>query len=178
MNAPAGLGDIALDELELFNRALAQSEIQAIYDAGPAGKCKQCATLGQSLDLTVNGSGVGGGVGATVTNPVTVNFSIQGGFNQEMFVVLNAPALSPPILWSYLNAGGQWIPLPNDLAQITPFSTLGPQDGTYPLFIGSLPSGPYDLYLAYDFLQNGHLDITSPPLCLNGAYDYLPLTVQ
>lgn len=34
------LGEIALDEVELFNRALAQSEIQAIYNAGSAGKCK------------------------------------------------------------------------------------------------------------------------------------------
>ena len=32
-------GDI--DEVEIFNRALPQSEIQAIYDAGSAGKCKE-----------------------------------------------------------------------------------------------------------------------------------------
>ncbi|GIU81022.1 MAG: hypothetical protein KatS3mg006_0086 [Pyrinomonadaceae bacterium] len=31
---------IAIDELEIFNRALTQQEIQAIYNAGPAGKCK------------------------------------------------------------------------------------------------------------------------------------------
>ncbi len=30
----------ALDELELFNRALTPQEIQAIYSAGPKGKCK------------------------------------------------------------------------------------------------------------------------------------------
>ncbi len=29
-----------IDEVEIFTRALAQSEIQAIYNAGPAGKCK------------------------------------------------------------------------------------------------------------------------------------------
>jgi hypothetical protein len=29
-----------LDELELFKRALSQDEIQKIYNAGPAGKCK------------------------------------------------------------------------------------------------------------------------------------------
>jgi hypothetical protein len=32
-----------IDEVEIFNRALTQAEIQAIYNAGPAGKCK--ATL-------------------------------------------------------------------------------------------------------------------------------------
>lgn len=30
----------ALDELDLFNRALDATEIEAIYRAGPAGKCK------------------------------------------------------------------------------------------------------------------------------------------
>ncbi len=37
---PGGLGEIAIDELELFNRTLSPSEIQAIYNAGPAGKCR------------------------------------------------------------------------------------------------------------------------------------------
>ena len=32
--------DGLIDEVEIFNRALAASEIQAIYDAGSAGKCK------------------------------------------------------------------------------------------------------------------------------------------
>ena len=29
-----------IDEVGLFNRALSESEIQAIYNAGSAGKCK------------------------------------------------------------------------------------------------------------------------------------------
>lgn len=33
--------NLAIDEVELFNRALAPSEIQSIYNAGSAGKCKQ-----------------------------------------------------------------------------------------------------------------------------------------
>jgi len=32
--------DGLIDEVELFNRALSQAEIQALYDAGSAGKCK------------------------------------------------------------------------------------------------------------------------------------------
>lgn len=35
-----GLCEIAIDELELFKRALTQAEIAAIYNAGPAGKCR------------------------------------------------------------------------------------------------------------------------------------------
>jgi hypothetical protein len=33
-------GEIAVDEVELFNRALSQTEIQNIFNAGAAGKCK------------------------------------------------------------------------------------------------------------------------------------------
>ncbi len=35
-----GFGEIAIDELEIFNRALMLSEIQSIFSAGSAGKCK------------------------------------------------------------------------------------------------------------------------------------------
>jgi hypothetical protein len=35
-----GRHEIAIDELELFNRALQTGEIQSIFAAGPAGKCK------------------------------------------------------------------------------------------------------------------------------------------
>ena len=30
-----------MDEVELFKRVLDPAEVQALYDAGPAGKCKQ-----------------------------------------------------------------------------------------------------------------------------------------
>ncbi|MCX8103871.1 MAG: LamG domain-containing protein, partial [Candidatus Bipolaricaulota bacterium] len=47
----------AIDEVEIFNRALDQSEIQAIFKAGPAGKCKAkpgeaTADLGDAPDST------------------------------------------------------------------------------------------------------------------------------
>ncbi len=37
---PGGRGEIAIDELELFSRALSATEIQAIYNAGGSGKCR------------------------------------------------------------------------------------------------------------------------------------------
>ncbi len=40
MRLPGGSCEIAIDELELFNRALAPSEIFDIYNSGPAGKCR------------------------------------------------------------------------------------------------------------------------------------------
>jgi uncharacterized repeat protein (TIGR01451 family) len=45
------IGEIDLDEVELFTRALMPAEIQAIYNAGPAGKCS--AASGQP-DPAVN----------------------------------------------------------------------------------------------------------------------------
>jgi hypothetical protein len=40
IRVPGARCEIAIDELELFNRALAQQEVQDIYNAGSAGKCK------------------------------------------------------------------------------------------------------------------------------------------
>jgi Concanavalin A-like lectin/glucanases superfamily/SdrD B-like domain/GEVED domain len=54
-----GRHEIAIDELELFNRALAPSEIQAIFNAGSAGKCKNPPTgdLGDAPDSSNNAPG-------------------------------------------------------------------------------------------------------------------------
>jgi hypothetical protein len=38
---PGDLVEIAIDELEIFNRAITLQEVQGIYNAGPAGKCKK-----------------------------------------------------------------------------------------------------------------------------------------
>jgi hypothetical protein len=45
----------AIDELEIFNRALSQSEIQAIFNAGSAGKCKAEICVSKFNDLNGNG---------------------------------------------------------------------------------------------------------------------------
>jgi hypothetical protein len=39
---PSNLWSGLIDEVEVFNRVLSQSEIQALYNAGSAGKCKAC----------------------------------------------------------------------------------------------------------------------------------------
>ena len=141
-----------------------------------------CSRHGQSVDLTVTSTGaifgVGPGTLASVTSPLTINYSIQGCSGQEMFLIINAPPLSIPL--SYVNSSGALVsPLPNPLSLITPFVPAGPSNGTYALFSGSLPPGTYDLYFICDFIPDGHLNvILGPPLCLSGAFDYLPLTVH
>jgi hypothetical protein len=133
------------------------------------------------VDLTVTSAGTvfgaGSGVAATATNPLTINYSVLGCSGREMFLLLGAPAFGLPL--SYFS-GSTFVPLPTPPSLITPFVTGGPatSNGPHALFSGSLPPGTYDLLLFCDSIQNGHLDITFPPFCLNGAFDYLPLTVQ
>ncbi len=120
---------------------------------------------GPQVGLTVNG---GTGDEITTPNPVAVTYQLRGCQNQEMFLVLNAPPMG--IVWSFLNAAGQWVPLPANLADITPFSPNGPADGSYPLFTGNVPLGDYELYLGCDFAKNGHLDYLLG--AVNGVYGH------
>ncbi len=44
--------EFGLDEIEIFNRALDQSDIQSIYSAGPAGKCRTTDTTPDPFTFT------------------------------------------------------------------------------------------------------------------------------
>ena len=94
-----------------------------------------------------------------------------------MFVIVAAPSLGIPL--AYVSGGGTTHPFPNPPSLITPFATGGPltTNGNHTLFSGSLPPGNYTVVVACDTTVNGHLDVTFPPLCLEGAFDVLPLTV-
>jgi hypothetical protein len=46
--------DGLIDEVEVFNRALSASEIQAIYNAGSAGKCKNTPPVSMCQDVVVS----------------------------------------------------------------------------------------------------------------------------
>ena len=111
----------------------------------------------------------------TLGSPVALTYQVVGCQNQEMFVVVNAPAMG--IVWSFLNAAGQWIKLPANLADITPFINWGPADGGYFLFVGNVPVGDYELYLGCDFVVNGHLDFTGGTT-INGVYDHVVVHVR
>ena len=121
-----------------------------------------------SVDLEISGSGPG----PQLINPVTVRYSLQGCSGKEMFLVLDASAMGIP--WSYLGVSG-WVPLPANLATITPFSS-GPPDGTYTLFTGTAPAGTYELYLGCDFVNDGVLNVDAGGN-VNGVYDHLVVTV-
>ncbi|OGI41970.1 MAG: hypothetical protein A2150_07615 [Candidatus Muproteobacteria bacterium RBG_16_64_11] len=91
----------------------------------------------------------------TAANPVTVGYTIRGGQGRELFLTLDAPAMNIPL--SYRSAAGQWIPLPANLADVTPFA-VAPADGDHTLYTGTVPAGAYSLCLGYDPVANGHLD--------------------
>jgi hypothetical protein len=121
---------------------------------------------GPAVHLRVNGNSH---VTVTASNPVTVAYTTRGGAGQEFFLVLNAPAMGIPL--SYRNAAGQWVPLPANLADVTPFATA-PGDGDYTLYTGTVPPGTYTLCLGYDTATNGHLDLSA------AIYDCVTITVQ
>ena len=57
-----------IDEVEGFNRALTASEVQSIYRAGSAGKCKSNATISKSFAPTSIPVGGTSKLGFTITN--------------------------------------------------------------------------------------------------------------
>ena len=85
LGQPIGLGQTyggLLDELSLYNRALSQSEIQAIYNAGSGGKCPPTpappAITTQPTNQTVV---VGGTATFSVTASGTLPLSYQWNFD-------------------------------------------------------------------------------------------------
>lgn len=69
----------AIDEVEIFNRALDQSEIQAIFKAGPAGKCKKSVLGTAPLQCT----------------PPQVTTVLQAGENDDFDPDPDTPAAVP-----------------------------------------------------------------------------------
>ncbi len=81
-------GDI--DETSVYNRALSESEIQAIYNADSAGKCLQ----GSLAALTLNPSTVNGG--ETSTGTLTLSAPAPSGGTQVNLTSSNAVVAAVP----------------------------------------------------------------------------------
>lgn len=104
----------AVDELEIYNRALSQTEIQSIYNAGGAGKCRAGSTFpalpayDATADFSVfsNPSPLNGGVwsygsaaslGAAFTLYANSQTSVGGGtFGNGLIDAWDAAANTPP----------------------------------------------------------------------------------
>jgi uncharacterized repeat protein (TIGR01451 family) len=68
--------EITIDELEIFKRALTVQEVQAIWNAGPAGKCK-CATVSnEQIACNPNGTFSYTATLTNVTNAVVTGINL------------------------------------------------------------------------------------------------------
>ena len=112
-----------------------------------------------SIHLDANGQRNNNSFAVTVTSPVDVTYQITNAApGQEAFFILDAPAVG--VYWYYLNSSYKWMPLPDNLEQMTPCGyILG--DGVYTLYQGPWPTGDYLIYLGFDNNKNGHLDFNS-----------------
>jgi hypothetical protein len=129
-----------IDEVSVYNRALAASEIQAIYNAGSAGKCStgvQPMITGQPGNQTVTAGGSAMfTVSATGTAPLSYQWrlngtNLSGGTNS----VLNLVNVQP------VNAGNYTVAVTNNahekcrttataVAPVTPFTATGKPEST------------------------------------------------
>lgn len=82
-----GFGEIAIDDLEIWNRTLSQPEIQGIYQAGNAGKC---------LTTTITTTSCYATLGAITCTATTITTTIPE-FN-ELLSVAALAILTPSLL--------------------------------------------------------------------------------
>jgi len=96
-----------IDEVEMFGRALAASEIKGIYNAGPAGKCKTAATETYQVALAAGLNSIANQLdnGNNTLNeimPVVPDGSV-------LYKYVNNGASSTWISSTYSAASGQWL---------------------------------------------------------------------
>ncbi len=101
------IGEIALDEVELFNRAVSQQELQTIYQAGPTGKCPP-ADLEIKKELLTSPVVAGQPVSyqITVTNVGGSPWSGWIGFSDPLPAGAGSPSFTAPAPWSCSVSGG------------------------------------------------------------------------
>ena len=84
-----------VDEVQAFNRALTQSELQAIYNAGSAGECKPAPQIGTGV---ITGPGSPNIVNsATYANPAMPNALVAQGSLFTIFGSNLGPSSSPSL---------------------------------------------------------------------------------
>jgi Concanavalin A-like lectin/glucanases superfamily len=160
-----------MDEIDLFNRALTASEIQAIFNAGTAGKCKGCQV-----------------------NPNDVYPSAQGPYNKldgkpQTMNAIFAPGSAvgnPMDLTTFAHACGftefDWVQVINQLPSPSPFfaksNSAEVPDATQPIVIPPLspihdaPPGGY----IYQFLDPAW-SLYLPHFATASPFSYSPFDV-
>jgi alpha-tubulin suppressor-like RCC1 family protein len=117
------VGDI--DEIALYKRALTQAEIQAIYNAGSAGKCTSPATESNGVPAIFSFAPTASPKGTTVTISGT-NFSTTPASNTVYFGTVRASVLSasPTNLTVAVPTGATYAPVTVTLNGLTAYSSI------------------------------------------------------
>lgn len=129
---PRFVGD--LDEIELFDRALSALEINSIYQAGGAGKCKydpNTGSVGGSVFHDLNNDGIKGpleeglsNISVVLTGKETVNTTtdVDGNFNfSGVMAGPNELSFDLPLGWSVEGGTGMGYGF-----ELKPFSNISP----------------------------------------------------
>ncbi len=153
------------------------------WSGGCTGAAASCnATINAATTVTANFAAAGDAGGPRVTatangqssgsvaSPVIVRYTVRQC--AELFVIVNAPTMG--INWAYVNSSGFAVPMPGNLAAVTPHKT-NPADGSYTLYSGAAPAGSYELYLSCDNVSNGGFNFSAAGL--NGVFTRLGVTV-
>jgi len=87
-----------IDEVTLYSRALSTNEIQAIYNAGSAGKCVGVQNPLPSLNITRSGTNI-----ILTWPPYATNFSLQVTYTNLSASAIWTNTGAQPILTNNLN---------------------------------------------------------------------------
>jgi hypothetical protein len=150
----------SLDEVSLYNRALASNEIAAIYAAGSAGKCKAAQPPSVTVSPPSQNVAVGGNAVFTANATGTPPFSYQwqfggtpiGGATGATLTITNAQTA---------NAGSYTVMVSNSVTAVT--STAATLNVLLPPVITQQPSGATSLVggtVTFTAAASGSLPLT------------------
>jgi uncharacterized repeat protein (TIGR01451 family) len=183
LRPPGARCEIAIDELEIFNRALAQSEVQGIYNAGSAGKCRPHPDLQSDLgDAPDSVNHAGAPMLAYPAPPVTAHYptvhdtTLPGWRGPKHLNAKGAVWLGPTVSFedeadiggdqdgvNNLNPSGGAANQDNYDDGVNPNTVLLPSCGSTQLTFDlsaapTTPAGNYYVNVWFDFTRDGDWD--------------------
>lgn len=191
-NHPSQLFQGQVDEVEYFNRVLAASEIQGIFNAGSAGKCRTCAPLlagmvnwwpgdGNPNDIAGNNHGTPNNGATFGAGMVDQAFSFDGVDDYFSFASqpvanyfsaqwtiefwANPGATADRPTFGFAGSGG--FNTDNPLASYDTALTFGDGAGGYQV-LTALPNAPANTWTHYAIVDNG----ATYAVYVNGGFQY------
>ncbi len=172
-----------VDEVEIFNRALSQEEIQAIYNAGSAGKCKVepnqppvavCQDITIECQATITPEDVDGGSndpdGDSITlsvdnmgpfslgdNSVNLTVTDDNGASNTCVATVTVVDTTPPIIGSFTVDPDVLRPPNHKMVRIYPTITVNDNCGSDPRIVYTITMDEGDETDTYDAIYDSTL---------------------